>query len=172
MNDTNKAQPGDMPASPESLAVKVGAVNEAPDDPNELRVTLDVEGGSPADRYELHVVATGSGDVESVMKDRLRQLDLAPRVGQAQAEEISEILKKLDVAQMIALRGEIPPIPPDSTVGVITISDGTQEVSIPFMADEGQAETARFELPTELAQAIEAIYEIAARQLDVETVKP
>jgi hypothetical protein len=172
MNDTNKSRPGDTPSGPESLAMKVGAVNQAPADPNELRITLDIEGGSPADRYELHVAATGSGDVESGMKDRLRQLDLAPRVGQAQTEEVAEVLKRLDVAQMIALRSETPPIPPDSTVGVITISDGSQEVSIPFMADPGQAEAAGFELPADLAQAIEAIYEIAARQLDVETVKP
>jgi len=172
MNNTNKAQPGGIPSGPESLATKVGPANETPSDPTEIQITLDIEGGSAAERYELHLAITGSGDVQSGLKDHLRQLDLAPRVGQAEAQEISDVLKNIDVAQMIAFRSELPPIPPDSVVGILHISDGREEVAIPFMADEGQAETAGFELPEELRRAIDGIYEIAARQLDIETVKP
>lgn len=172
MNDSNKAQPGGIPSGPDSLIAKVGPANEAPSDPTEIQISLDIEGGSAADRYELHFATTASGEVESGLKDRLRRLDLAPRAGQAEAEEITEVLKNIDIAQMIALRGQLPPIPPDSLVGILRISDGREEVAIPFMADEGQAETAGFELPEELRRAIDRIYEIAARHLDVETVKP
>lgn len=172
MSDREKAAPGAIPPDETPLASKVGAANVSPEDPTQLVVRLDVEGGSGADRYELHLVGTGSGDVQLEVKDRLRQIEFSPRVGQARAEEVADVLKCIDIAQIIEFSGRIPPIPPDSVVGILRITDGKEEVSLPFMADEGQAENAGFELPEELREAIDAIFEISARQLDVESVRP
>ena len=64
MNDNTKATPGGIPQDPTPLAAKIGAANVAPKDPAGVRVTLDIEGGSAADRYEFHFEGTGSGDTQ------------------------------------------------------------------------------------------------------------
>jgi hypothetical protein len=172
MNANAKATPGGTPPDPIPLAAKVGAARVAPEDPTRLRVTLDVEGGSVDDHYEFHFEGTGVGDIQVEVTDRLRQLEIPLRVGQVDAGDMTEVLTSIDVGQIMALSRRLPPIPPDSTVGILRISDGEQEVSVPFMADEGQAETAGFELPEELRRAVDTIYEIGAKQLEVTSVKP
>ena len=172
MNDNAKATPGGIPQDPTPLAAKIGAANVAPKDPAGVRVTLDIEGGSAADRYEFHFEGTGSGDTQIALKDRLRQLEILPSVGEASVDEMTEVLTRLDIAQMETLSRSVPPIPPDSTVGILTVSDGRQDATIVFMADEGQAETAGFELPDDLRRAVDKIFDIGARQVDLESVRP
>ena len=172
MNDRIKATPGETPPDPKSLAAKVGAAQVEPDDPTELRVRLDVEGGSVHDRYEFHFDSTGAGDVQLTVTDRLRNVEIAPRAGQVTSREMTAVLKDIDIDQLADLSRQLPPIPPDSTVGILRISDGEQEASITFMADEGQAETADFELPRGLRRAIDGIYAISAKQLKQKSVRP
>ena len=93
-------------------------------------------------------------------------------MGEAGVDDMTEVLTRLDIAQMEALSRSVPPIPPDSTVGILTVSDGRQDATIVFMADEGQAETAGFELPDDLRRAVDKIFEIGARQVDLESVRP
>jgi hypothetical protein len=40
------------------------------------------------------------------------------------------------------------------------------------MADEGQAETAGYELPDDLRRAVDKIFEIGAKQVELESVRP
>ncbi len=171
MNDNAKATPGGTPPDPMPLAAKVGAARVAPKEPSRLRVTLDVEGGSVDDRYEFHFEGTGAGDIQVGVKDLLRQLEIPTRVGHVEAGEMTEVLTSIDIGQVIAVSRGLPPIPPDSTVGILRISDGEQEVSVPFMADDGQAETAGFELPEDLRRAVNTIYEIGAKQLEMKSVR-
>lgn len=172
MNDNEKATPGGIPQDPTPLAAKVGAAKVAPKDPTGLRVTLDIEGGSAADRYEFHFEGTGTGDIQIELRDRLRQLEIFPGVGGVSVDDMTEVLSSLDIAQMAALSRSLPPIPPDSTVGILTVSDGRQDATIVFMADEGQAETVGFELPEDLRRAVDKIFEIGARQVELESVRP
>ena len=172
MNDRIKATPGGTPPDPTSLAAKVGAAHVEPQDPTELRVRLDVEGGSINDRYEFHFDGTGAGDVQLAVTDRLRGMEIAPRVSQVTSRDMTAVLKDIDIDLFADITRQLPPIPPDSTVGILRVSDGEQEVSIAFMADEGQAETAGFELPPELSQAIDGIYAISAKQLEQKSVRP
>lgn len=172
MNDNTKAIPGGIPQDPTPLAVKVGAARVAPKDPTDLRVTLDIEGGSADDRYEFHFKGSGTGDTQVEVKDRLRQLEILPRVGAVSVDDMTEVFTSLDVGQMMALSRSMPPIPPDSTVGILTVSDGRQEATIVFMADEGQAETAGFELPGDLRRVVDKIFEIGAKKVDLESVRP
>ncbi|MGH8950771.1 MAG: hypothetical protein ACRDX9_05040 [Acidimicrobiia bacterium] len=172
MNDNEKATPGGIPQDPTPLAAKVGAARDAPKDPSGLRVTLDIEGGSADDRYEFRFEGTGTGDTQVEVKNRLRQVEVSPRVGEVSVDDMTEVLTSLDVGQMTALSRSMPTIPPDSTVGVLTVSDGRQEATIVFMADEGQAETAGFELPDDLRRAVDKIFEIGAKQVELESVRP
>lgn len=172
MNDNEKATPGGIPQDPTPLAVKVGAAHVAPKDLSGLRVTLDIEGGSADDRYEFHFEGTGTGDTQVGIKNRLRQLEILPRVGEVSVDDMTDVFTSLDVGQMTALGRSLPPIPPDSTVGILTVSDGRQEATIVFMADEGQAETAGYELPDDLGRAVDKIFEIGAKHLELESVRP
>ncbi|MGH8914075.1 MAG: hypothetical protein ACRDZM_06095 [Acidimicrobiia bacterium] len=172
MNDNVKATPGGIPPDPTPLAAKVGAARAAPKDPTDLRVTLDMEGGSMEDRYEFHFEGSGAGDIQVKVRDRLRQLDIPPRAGQVEPGDMTEVFTSLEVGQMMALSRSMAPIPPDSTVGILTVSDGRQEAMIVFMADEGQAETAGFELPEDLRRAVDKIFEIGAKQVELESVRP
>lgn len=172
MNERAKASPGGTPPDPMSLAVKLGAASVEPRQPTELRVSLDVEGGSSHDRYEFHFDGTGAGDVQLAVTDRLRGVEIAQRVGQVESRDMTAVLRDIDIDQLADVSRRPVPIPPDSTVGILRVSDGEQEVSIVFMADEGQAETAGFELPAELRQAIDSIYEISAKQLEQKSVRP
>ncbi len=172
MNDNEKATPGGIPEDPIPLAAKVGAARVAPEDPTSLRVTLVVEGVSADDRYEFHFEGTGSGDTQVEVKNRLQQLEIRPRVGEVSVDVMADVFTSLDVGQMTALGRSLPPIPPDSTVGTLTVSDGRQQATVVFMADEGQAETAGFELPDDLRDAVDKIFEIGARQVELESVRP
>ena len=172
MNDNEKATPGGIPQDPTPLAAKVGAARVAPKDLSGLRVTLDIEGGSADDRYEFHFEGTGTGDTQVGVKNRLRQLEIFPRVGEVSVDDMTDVFTSLDVGQMTALGRRLPPIPPDSTVGILTVSDGRQEATIVFMADEGQAETAGYELPDDLRRAVDKIFEIGAKQVELESVRP
>lgn len=172
MNDTKKATPGGAPDDRRTLADKLGPAEVEPRAQAGIRVRLDVEGGSMPDRYEFHFEATGAGDVQSSVVDGLRGLEAVRRVGQVPEADIREIFKSLDVADLEDVRRRLPPIPPDSTIGILTVSAGRDEETITFMADEGQAETAGFELPPNLRRAVDGIYAVAARQLERETVRP
>lgn len=172
MNDNEKATPGGIPQDPTPLAAKVGAARVAPEDVSGLRVTLDIEGGSADDRYEFHFRGSGSGDTQVEVKNRLRQLEILPKFGEVSADDMTDVFTNLDVGQMSAVGQSLPPIPPDSTVGILTVSDGRQEATVVFMADEGQAKAAGFELPDDLRRAVDKIFEIGARQVDLESVRP
>jgi hypothetical protein len=172
MNDSTKATPGGAPDDRRTLADKLGPAETEPRAPAGIRVRLDVEGGSMPDRYELHFEATGAGDVQASVVDGLRGLEAVRNVGQVPPEQIRDIFKSLDVADFADVRRRLPPIPPDSTIGILTVSAGRDEETIVFMVDEGQAESAGFELPPNLRRAVDGIYEVAARQLDRDSIRP
>jgi len=172
VDKANKQEPGAIPAAPGGLAVRVGPAGVAPDDPMGIHIRLEVTGGHADERYEFSFVADGSGEVTTSLLDRVRKVEKGARIGKLPRQDVARILKSIDVGRLAGAARAAQPIPPGSAVGRLTISDGSEEVSVVFMADRGQAETAGFRLDPALEETVEQIYRLAARQLGVKAVRP
>jgi hypothetical protein len=170
-NRIGKEQPAAAPSVPGELVKKVAEGVTDPEHARDLRVSLWVEGGAPSERYEFHFEAVGTGEAKAHMRNEITGREPAPRAIELAPSEFSDLLRTLDVRRMIRAAGQPPRIPPDSVIGKLEISDGEQRVSTVFMADAEQAKDAGYELPREVANAVDRIYDLAARQLD-EDVRP
>jgi hypothetical protein len=170
-NHTGKDQPAAAPSVPGELVKKVSEGISDPERARDLRVALWVEGGAPSERYEFHFEASGSGEARAGMKNEATGREAKPRTIELEPSDFSDLLRTLDVRRLIRAAGQQQRIPPDSVIGRLEISDGEQRVSTVFMADAEQAKDAGYELPREVAQAVDRIYDLAARQLDEKDVR-
>lgn len=170
-NRSGKDQPAAAPSVPGELVKKVAEGVTDPERAPDLRIALWVEGGAPSERYEFHFEAAGSGDAKAGVRNEITGRESESRAIELAPSDFSDLLRTLDVRRMIRAAGRQPPIPPDSVIGKLEISDGEQRVSIVFMADPEQAKDVGYELPREVANAVDRIYDLAARQLG-EDVRP
>src|SRR5215207_3751976 len=167
-----KAVPSGAPDDPDALANKLARAVEAPERGHEIRVSLDVEGGSHDERYELHFDASGAGDATAAMRSALDGKAVPPQTKRLPGRSRTQLLRALDVAKLARAATGRPRIPPDSLVGRLEVTDGEQRVTVVFMAEPQQARTAGFELPPELQKAVDTIYTLAARHLGERDIRP
>ena len=80
------------------------------------------------------------------------------------------MLGKLE--RVVKLPQEQPLFLPDTLVGILEVSDGTNLRRLYFAADPEQAKTQGKKPPPELVQAVDAIYAIGAKLTGKRRVKP
>jgi len=169
---TGKQEPTAAPSVPGTLVRKVSAGVSDPDSARDLRVALWVEGGAPSERYEFSFEAAGSGEASAGMRNEATGREARARTIELERGDFTDLLRTLDVRNLIRLAGRPQRIPPDSVIGRLEISDGEQRVSSVFMADPEQAKDAGYEVPQAVADAVDRIYDLAARQLDEKDLRP
>jgi hypothetical protein len=170
--DINKMTPGGLPPSIREVETIIQQAIEKPELGQNLRVEMTVSGGVAGEQYYFHFAASGENAVELEMKSELTEQIYQPQTGELPRKEFVELLKKVNLPEMYAFRAQQVPIPPDSLVGRLTISRGEEQMSVIFMADPGQAETAGFELPPDLAELVDSIYTLTSRRLKAKEVRP
>jgi hypothetical protein len=167
-----KHEPAAAPSVPLLLASKVSAGVSDPESARDLRIALLVEGGAPSERYEFAYEVAGSGEATARMRNELTGRDTQSRTIELARDDFVELLRTIDVSQLLRAADKAHPIPPDSVIGRLEISDGEQRVATVFMADAEQAKDAGYEVPAAIAKAVERIYDLAAKQLDEKDVRP
>lgn len=167
-----KATPAGAPDVPDELAAKIARALEDPKRGRDIHVRLDVEGGQHDERYEFHFDATAAGEATAGLRSELADKTLRAQTAKLPPRSRTQLLRALDVAELARAARVRPRIPPDSLIGRLEVTDGEQRVTAVFMADPEQARTAGFELPPELAKAVDTIYTLAARQLGEQDVRP
>ncbi len=159
-------------SGPPALAVTDGVDGLAPADDTPVRVTLDVDNGHAAERYHFHYEASTTGAVAVELTDAFRDVTAAKAKGADDKERVASILEKVDLERLQFRARQEYRFPPGSLIGRLTISDGTNQVTHLFMADEEQAKTAGIEPDTQLKEILETIYEAGAAQLDRDDIRP
>ena len=157
---------------PSNLVDLVGRQGEPPAADALLRITLDVDNGHSAERYHFHYeVSTTSGSTVE-FTDVFRGVDRLREQGNSAQFEAASILEKVDAERLRFAARRKDRFPPGSLIGRLTISDGVDDVTNLFMADEEQAKTSGIETDPHLREILEAIYDAGAAQLGQEDIRP
>lgn len=170
--EINKKTPSGLPPHIREVETTIQQAIKKPELARNLRVEMTVSGGMAGEQYYFHYAASGEKAVEVEMRSDLAEKVYQPQTGELPQAEFVEILKKVNLPEMYAFRTQQAPIPPDSLVGRLTITRGEEQVSVIFMADPGQAETAGYELPSDLAELVDTIYTLGSRRLKAKEVRP
>jgi len=167
-----KAAPEGPPPDRGQLAERLERAVKEPEIRREFQVRLDVEGGHAGERYEYRFRASGTGDAEVTLVDNLHGRHEQAKIARLTQQDLSGFLRALDVAALLEASRMKPRIPPGSVVGRLQVSDGRQEISVLFMADPGQAESAGYRMPPGLAEAVERLYDLGAKHLGAKDIRP
>lgn len=167
-----KAQPAGTVEGYKELEAKLQQLQADPQAESDVRIEMSVSGGMPAERYEFHFVATSGGEGQCRLRCHLTERDYEAKSLQLSQEEMARMIGNVDAPQLMRSAAPQVQIPPDSLIGRLQISDGEQTAQFIFMADPGQAETAGYEMPPQLAQLTDTIYDMAQQQLGAEDVRP
>lgn len=170
--ENEKEAPHGVPPDPGQLAERLERAREEPDIRRDVHVRLDVEGGHAGERYEFRFRASGTGDAEMSLVDNLRGRRDEATVAKLTRRDVSGLLRALDVSALLEASRKRPRIPPGSVVGRLEVRDGRQEISVLFMADPGQAESAGYRMPPGLAETLERLYDLGAKHLGAKDVRP
>jgi hypothetical protein len=170
--EISKQAPGAAPSPPGELEARVGPAGTAPKDPSGIRIRLEVSGGNVEERYEFKFELSGSGEMATSLRDRMRNVEKDARGGKLAQKGVARLLRGIDVRRLAGMARPARPIPPDSVVGRLTIGYGGEEVRAVFMADRGQAEAVGMRLDPALEEMVKEIYRLAARQLKVKDMRP
>jgi hypothetical protein len=136
-----------------------------------ITVELRISGGAPSEAYHFLLRISNGGTVHYQYRDRLR--GIAERIGTAElpAEEMAELLKQIYASGLIDAMGPVARLVPDTTVGMLEITDGRSHFRTWFAADAEQAEAQGVIPSPELMTVIEALYAIGREVVGVESVK-
>lgn len=171
-NDNDrKLSPSGIPVAVEELATKVHRAIQELDAEQDVIVRMTVSGGVEGERYDFHFTASSKG-VESGLQDQFSDRDYGSRDYKAPQEAFDQVLETVNVRELAMAKEQEFLFPPDSLVGQLLISGGDQVIRTVFMADPDQAETAGYEMPPYLEKTIDTVYDLAAKMMDVEDVRP
>ena len=163
MAELQKDKPAAQPGGPTVLDnLRLALRDEA--ERRRFHVRLNVRGG----RLEFDMA--GSGEVQSQYADALSKREGRTDKAALDSRQVLAILKTL--APALELADEQPRFLPDTLVGTLEISDGTNTHRIYFAADPDQAKAQGKSLPPALQAAVNSIYAAAAKLLGQRSVKP
>jgi hypothetical protein len=143
-----------------------------PEQAQNVRLRLEVSGGTHGERYDLRFDSAGDGTARLSLMDEMTDRRYDGRTVKLPPDSIRQLFSQVDVSAVVAYAQAHVPIPPCSLVGRLEIVHGDRVFSTVFMADEEQAKTAGFRLPPQTQQVVNAIYDLAARQMGAENIRP
>lgn len=158
-----KPGPGSPYVPSEDSRRALQAALARPEPLRDVAVTLTIGGGLPEDRYALRFESRGASDVKCGLATPGARGRMQLQALQFSDDEAADVRRRL--TELLKADLPVPRIPPDSLVGRLDISVGTERVTIYFMADPGQARDAGHPPPPPLTRTLEAIYAVCARGL-------
>ena len=167
-----KNVPAAVPPAPSRLDEVVRRARTDAATRPEIHITFDVEGGHRDERYEFRFRASGSGEVETELRDNLRGLAKERTISKLKSRELADLLTVIDVPRLVRASRLQQRIPPGSVVGRLEVRAAGQVITVVFMADPGQARSAGYELPEGVAEIMERILEIGAKAMGLDDVRP
>lgn len=170
--EKSKGRPSGAPFAPAELAAKVRRAVDEPAARREIRIRLEVEGGQHDERYHFLFSTAGSEEAEAGLSDRLRDVAIEPKRSKLARDDLTSLLKSVDVEGLVAASRVRLSIPPDSVVGRLRVGDSEQEVIVVFMADKEQARSAGYELPAAVSELVDRIYKLGAKTVGAKDVRP
>ena len=172
MNDDNKLAPGGDPGGGADAALEFRRALTDPQLTRNVQLRLEISGGVPGERYNLLFESTGDDSAKIAVLDEIKNYRYETKEVKLPSETIRQLLTQVDVNRMVSFYQNTVPIPPCSLVGRLQVSLGDHTFTLVFMADEEQARTAGFPPPREFEHVINAIYELAAKQMGTENIRP
>lgn len=136
------------------------------------KVSLSVHGGVPSERYDLEFVLGPDGRGVVDLTDELRERRVEEQAGEVSLDEVLTLFSGLDAQELVSAAQANLQIPPDSVVGELRLEIGGTTVVVPFMADQGQAETAGADLPPSVARVVAGLFEVSERITGMERIRP
>jgi hypothetical protein len=169
MADVAKGKPSAQPTGPTlreklELALRDEAVRRP------FRVEVLVAGGLPAQSYRFEFQLAGSGDVQTRFACRRSQRERSSDKAKLESRQVLAILRA--ARALLELPDEQPRFLPDTLVGFLEISDGTQTRRFYFIADPEQAKTQGKVPPAALTAVLNAIYATGAKLMGERSIKP
>jgi len=168
--EQNKKQPPSIAPEQHSLSENLARAIKDEGIRRGFGVKMKVRGGIPSQGYSFDFSAAGDGTAEcrfechlSGRKGQSQKTNLAPK-------DMVALLRTLE--RVVKLPQEPPLFLPDTVVGILEVSDGTNLRRYYFAADPEQAKTQGKIPPSELRQAVDAIYAIGAKLTGNRRVKP
>jgi len=172
VNDDIKSTPGGDPTGGDDAALELQRALADPELAQNVRLRLEVSGGAHGERYDLRFDSTGDGTARIALTDEMTDRRYEARTIKLPPDTVRQLANQIDVSAVVAYAQANVPIPPCSLVGRLEISYGDRTFSTIFMADEEQARTAGYRLPPQTEHVINAIYELAAKQIGADSIRP
>lgn len=161
MDDTNKGKPGGEPSGSALSPVRFDQMFADPETRRQISIRLSVGGGLPGRFEPFSVEVDGTGAVTFARTGEGRaepSAQLSTRVGE---DVVRHLLREVGAEDIAAAAERRVPIPPDSLVGLLEIQVGGSFDQVVFMADDEQAQTARFHLAEPLRRLVDDMVRIA-----------
>ncbi|MBA3357587.1 MAG: hypothetical protein H0U18_16935 [Pyrinomonadaceae bacterium] len=172
MNDDIKWTPGGDPTGGDDAALELQQALADPELAQNVRLRLEVSGGAHGERYDLHFDSTGDGRARIALTDEMTDRRYETRTVTFPPDTIKQLFNQIDVSAVVAYARANVLIPPCSLVGRLEISYGDRTFSTVFMADDEQARTAGYRLPPQTEHVINEIYELTAKQIGTDNIRP
>ncbi len=168
----NKNSPQGKPENFQNLNSQIQSAIRDQSKLDTLNIKLSINGGVNGERYHFNFDATGAGEAKCSMRNELADMDYKLHSFKMPQDDFINLFRNINISEMQEFYKLQNRIPPDSLIGRLEISTGKDNISIIYMADKEQAKTAGYEIPVQLNNVIESIFQIAARQLKAKDVRP
>ena len=139
---------------------------------NDVLLSLQVSGGSPDEAYIFSLTATGQGIVTYEYSDKMRGVETQTGQVTLEDEELANLFKSIVTSGVLDIVQSPASFIPDTTVGRLEISNGSETYTTYFAAEMDQAEAQDLIPPPELIEVVEAIYRLGADIIGMQTIKP
>ncbi len=170
MEQNKKQSPSIAPEQQRSLSENLALAIKDEGARRGFSVKMRVGGGIPSQRYSFDFSAAGDGTAECKF-----ECHLSGRKGQSEKTKLAPkdlvtLLRAFE--RVVKLPQEQPLFLPDTVVGILEVSDGSNLRRFYFAADAEQAKTQGKVPPAELLRAVDAIYAVGAKLTGERRVKP
>lgn len=172
MARNEKVEPALRPGLGRSLAESVALAQEQREGAEDLRVRLRIGGGAPSQRYQLEFEVAATGEARALLRDELTDRRAQAEPGRLEPGEVQRLLGTIDEVALLRTEPVQPAFLPDTVVGILEVSDGSDLYRTYFIADPAQAEAQERPPPEAVRAVVEQIYELVARLLDIEDPRP
>lgn len=135
------------------------------------KISLNVSGGLPSQRYQYRFEATGDGSGESYLECMLKNRKIDKKFSM-KLDRYDALLKKIYQSGVLEMPQEQPQFLPDTIVGCLEVKIVEFSFRTYFAADEDQAKVQNKISTPQLKRAVEAIYKEGALILKKRSVKP
>jgi hypothetical protein len=137
-----------------------------------INISLEISGGLPSEAYHFSLRVNGAGQVVYSYEDQLSNIEERTGTANVEPDQVQALLVKILASGLLDTDGQVEPVLPETVVGRLVISDGVSKYETQFAADPEQAETQGKAMQPALHDVVEALYDLGAEVIGVQSVRP